>query len=95
MWNHKMEDPNQLPTEVKVLIVNGRTLVDETRKLVKEQGWEVDLTCKLQLRDDCAAIEKLIKKIEKGKYKQKDLEGLKLATIRLQTTSDGILKRSV
>ena len=63
--------------------------------LVKEQGWEVDLTCKLQLRDDCAAIEKLIKKIEKGKYKQKDLEGLKLAIIRLQTTSDGILKRSV
>ena len=55
----------------------------------------MDLTCKLQLRDDCAAIEKLIKKIEKGKYKQKDLEGLKLAIIRLQTTSDGILKKRV
>lgn len=83
---------DQLPTEAKVLIVNGRTLVEETRKLVKEQGWEVDLTCKLQLRDDCAAIEKLIKKIQKGNYRQKDLEGLKLAIVRLQTTSDGILR---
>lgn len=87
----EQERMEQLPVELKVLIVNGRTLVEETRRRVKEIGW-VDLTCKLQLRDDCAAVEKLIQKISKGKYKPKDAEALKLAIIRLQTTSDGILK---
>lgn len=85
-----MENLNHLPVEIKILIVNGQTLVDETRKLVKERG--VDLTGKLQLRDDCAAVEKAIKKLQKGKFKQKDIDNLRLATIRLQTTSDGLLK---
>lgn len=87
-----MENRNQLPVEIKVMIVNGQTLVDDTRKRVK--GSEADLTGRLQLRDDCFAVEKAIKKLEKGKYKQKDVEGLRLAIIRLQTTSNGILKDS-
>lgn len=85
-----MGNLNQLPPEIKVLIVNGQSLVDETRRRVKDGG--ADLVGKMQLRDDCAAIEKEIKKLGKGKYKQKDIEGLKLAIIRLQTTSKGILK---
>lgn len=85
-----MESLNRLPAEIKVLIVNGQTLVDDTRRLVKGRG--VDLTGKLQLRDDCAAVEKAIKKLEKGKYKEKDIEGLKLAIIRLETTSKALLK---
>lgn len=84
------ESLNDLPTDVKVLIVNGQTLVDETRKQVKEKF--IDLTSKLQLRDDCAAVEKLIKKLQRGKFKQKDIDNLKLAVIRLQTTSEEILK---
>lgn len=86
-----MENLNRLPAEIKVMVVNGQALVDETRKLVKEQS--VDLTGRLQLRDDCAAVEKAIKKLEKGKYKQKDVDGLKFAAIRLQTTSDALLKK--
>ena len=83
---------DQLPVEVKVLIINAQTLVDKTRERMKEKGWEVDLTCKLQLRDDCGAVERLIKKIRTGRYKAKDTEALKLAVMRLQTTSEGILK---
>lgn len=84
-----MEKLNGLPADIKVLVVNGQTLVDETRRLVKERN--VELVGKLQLRDDCAAIERAIKKLEKGKYKQKDVDALKLAIIRLQTTSKAIL----
>ncbi len=83
------ENLNGLSAEIKVMMVNGQTLVDGTRKRVKAGG--VDLTGKLQLRDDCAAVEKAIKKLEKGKYKQKDIDELRLAIIRLQTTSEGIL----
>lgn len=86
-----IENLNDLSTEVKILIVTGQTLVDETRKQVKEKF--VDLTSKLQLRDDCAAVEKLIKKLQKGKFKQKDIDNLRLAIVRLQTTSGEILKK--
>lgn len=86
---------DQLPVEVKVLIINGQTLVDETRKAVKEKGWEVDLTGKMQLRDDCARVEKFIKKIQKGKYAEKDVKALENAIICLQTTSKGILKKEM
>lgn len=86
-----MEKLNRLPAEIKVLVVNGQALVDETRRLVKER--DVDLTGRLQLRDDCAAIERAVKKLEKGKYKEKDIDGLRLAIIRLQTTSKALLKK--
>ena len=86
-----MEKLNRLPAEIKVLVVNGQALVDETRRLVKER--DVDLTGRLQLRDDCAAIERAVKKLEKGKYKEKDIDGLRLAMIRLQTTSKALLKK--
>lgn len=88
---HKKDVAGDLPTEVKVLIVNGRTLVDSTQKRMKEKGWEVDLTCKMQLKDDCGRVQRLIKKITAGKYKQSDVEALQKAIICLQTTSNGIL----
>lgn len=90
---NKKSTPSDLPTEVKILIVNGQTLVDETRKGTKEKSWDVDLTSKMQLKDDCARVEKLIKKLNTGNYKEADVKALEKAIICLQTTSNGILKR--
>lgn len=100
---------NDLPAEVKVLIVQGQMLVDETRKKVKERGWEVDLTGKMQLKTDCADVEKAIAKLsQNGKggglgrifrpqkeqtISAKDIETLRIAIIRLQTSADGLLNR--
>lgn len=92
-FNKNKVAPLDLPVEIKIMIVNGQTLVDNTRKGVKEKGWDVDLTSKMQLRDDCARVEKLIKVISTGKYKEKDVAALEKAIICLQTTSNGILKR--
>jgi hypothetical protein len=88
-------DLNQLPTEVKILIVNAQTLVDKTKAGVKEKRTEVDLTGKFQLKDDCKAIEKLIKKIQSGKADEKIFRDLNLAVIRLQTTAGALLKIEV
>lgn len=87
----KLENLDQLPAEVKIMLVNGQRMVDETRKEVKGRG--IDLTSRLQLRDDCAAVENIIEKIRKGKFKQKDIDGLEPAMIRLRTSSEAILKR--
>ena len=89
MW--QKNNPEELPTEAKILIVNGRTLVDETRSRMKGKG--LDLTGRLQLRDDCDAVEKHIKKLQRNKWQSEDIEKLRLASVRLQTTSGEILRR--
>ena len=54
---------NDLSPEKKILIANGQSLVDKTRVGIKEKGYLIGLVGKGQLRDDCKAVEKLIKKI--------------------------------
>lgn len=83
---------NELPTDVKVLIVNAKTLVEETKERIKSQPGRVDLTCRLQLRDDCNAIERAIKKVAK-RCTEKEIENLRLSIVRLQTSANGILAR--
>ena len=86
-----MNNMNNLPTEVKLLIVNAQSLVDKTKVAVKEKRTEVDLTGKFQIKDDCKAIEKLLKKFKTGKTVEKDVKALELAVIRLQTTAGALL----
>lgn len=87
---------NDLSPEIKILIVKGQTLVDKTRTGMKEKSTSLDLTGKMQLKSDCMEVEKLIKKISKGKKKvtPKLQEALRLAILRLETTSDGLLNRT-
>ena len=87
----KIDNMNNLPTEVKVLIVNAQALVDKTRKAAKEKRTEIDMTGKFQLKDDCKAIEKIIKKFAAGKAAEKDIKALEIAVIRLQTTAGALV----
>lgn len=87
----KLEKMNSLPTEVKILIVNAQSFVDKTKLAMKEKRTDIDLTGKFQLRDDCKAIEKIIKKFTAGKAFDKDIKALELAVIRLQTTAGALL----
>ncbi len=90
--NH-LKSMNMLSPELKIQIVNAQALVDETRREMKEKSVDIDLTGKLQLRDDCAYLEKLIHKFAKGKTNPRMEEDLKNAVIRLQTTSYNLLRR--
>lgn len=83
---------NGLSPELKILMVNAQTQLDQTRSKMKEKGLRLDLAGKMQLRDDCAELERCIKKIAKGKFKDKDAEKLKLAVIRLHAVTEGIFK---
>ena len=104
------EELNELPAEVKVLIVQGQTLVEETRAKAKEKAWEVDLTGKMQLKTDCADVEKAIQKIRQSNQKKKglgsifgsrneqksltkEIEALRIAIIRLKTSSEALLNQ--
>jgi len=87
----EVNNMNQLPADVKILIVNAQELVDKTKIAMKEKRTEVDLTGKFQLRDDCKAIEKIIKKFSAGKAAEKDVKELELAVIRLKTTAGALV----
>lgn len=82
---------NHLPAEVKVLIVNGQTLVDDAKAKIKERKYYFDLTSKVQLKSDCKEVEKYIKLISKGKLNDKNIAALDLSIIRLRTTLDGLI----
>ena len=86
-----LENLNNLSPEVKILIVNAQTLVDKTKVAVKEKRTEVDMTGKFQLKDDCKAIEKIIKKFKAGKASENDVKALELAVVRLQTTAGALV----
>ena len=84
---------NDLAPELKILLVNAQTTLDDARSKMKEKGLSVDLTSRLQLRDDTKELERCIKKIAGGKFKDKDVEKLRLAVIRLETVVDGVFNR--
>lgn len=84
---------NDLAPELKILLVNAQVTLDDARSKMKEKGLSVDLTSRLQLRDDTKELERCIKKIERGKFKDKDVEKLRLAAIRLDTVVDGVFNR--
>ena len=84
---------NDLAPELKILLVNAQTTLDDARSKMKEQGLRVDLTSRLQLRDDTKELERCIKKIARGKFNDRDVEKLRLAVIRLDTVGDGVFNR--
>ena len=84
---------NDLAPELKILLVNAQVTLDDARSKMKEKGLSVDLTSRLQLRDDTKELERCIKKLERGKFKDKDVEKLRLAAIRLDTVVDGVFNR--
>lgn len=82
---------NHLPPEVKVLIVEGQNLVNRTREAMKGRMYDMGLTGKFQLQDDCKTIEKHIKKLGKGKADPKTVQALEKAILCLKTTAGALL----
>lgn len=83
---------NDLPSEVKLLIVNGQTLADEAKEKMKNRDYYFDMTSKMQLKSDCKEVEKYIKLISNGKLNDKNVKNLELSITRLRTTLEGLIK---
>jgi len=83
---------NHLTPEIKLLIVNGQALVDDAKAKIKDRNYYFDLTSKMQLKSDYKEVEKYIKLISQGKFKEKQKKTFELSITRLQTTIDGLVK---
>lgn len=82
---------NDLPAEVKLLIVNGQTLIEETKKTLESRTYDFDLTSKRELKTDCRQVEKYIQLIERGKVTEKNIKGLENSITKLQTILTGLI----
>lgn len=83
---------NDLPAEVKLLIVNGQTLIEQTKKTLEDRSLGFDLTSKRELKTDCKQVEKYITLISNGKVTEKNVKGLENAVIKLQTILTGLIR---
>ena len=73
-------------------IYESRALLEQTEKAMKTPGLFLDLTSRLQLRDDCSALRRKLKKLQPNKMTPDELEILRNLTIRLRTSAENILK---
>ena len=85
------EKLNQLPTDKKLSIIRALKLVEETRKRMKEQGVDVSLPYRMQLKNDCEDIERRIKTFEKGKIPEAKWSKFENRVEILLTESEHIL----
>ena len=82
---------NDLPAEVKLLIVNGQTLIEQTKKTLEDRNLGLDLTSKRELKADYKQVEKYITLISNGKFNEKNVKGLENSITKLQTILTGLV----
>ena len=82
---------NTLPAEVKLLIVNGQTLVEKATQTLNDRNNNFDLTTKRELKSDCKQVEKYIQLIENGKITEKNIKALEKSVVKLQTILTGLI----
>ncbi len=82
---------NHLPSDVKLLIVTGQTLIEDADKTLKDRYCNFDLTSKRQLKGDCKKVEKCIRTIMDGKVNDKTIKQLNDAVTCLKTTYTGLV----
>ena len=82
---------NDLPAEVKLLIVNGQALVEKTQKTLEDRSLGLDLTSKRELKADYKQVEKYITLISNGKVTEKTIKGLENSITKLQTILTGLV----
>lgn len=85
-------DLNDLPVELKILVVNGQALVDKARVKMKDYNLYMDMTSKALLKSNCKDIEKCIQLISRGKRDDKTKEKLERAITILNTNLTGIVQ---
>lgn len=85
-------DTNDIPTEFKVLMINGQVEVEKAYKVLKDRRYDFDLTSKRELQTDIKRVEKYITLIENGKMTKKTQKEMEHAMIRLDTAVKGLMQ---
>lgn len=82
---------NELPSEVKVLLVNSQNLVAEAKEALQGRKYDFDLTSKRELRSDIKNVERYLTLIKKGKVTEKNVKRLENASVYLHTVLNGLI----
>lgn len=82
---------DQMPETPDAMVAYIKQLLKEKKSLLKDQDG-LPLVYRMQLRDDFVKIEQGIRRIEKGRYKDSDVDKLKRAVVAMCTDADHIMK---
>ena len=82
---------NHLPADVKLLIVTGQTLIEDSANTLADRYCNFDLTSKKQLKSDCRKVEKCIQTIVDGKVTDRTIKQLSDAVTCLKTSYTGLV----
>lgn len=82
---------SQLPDATKRLIVRAGAMAEDVEQEIRTHGYLIDLTCKLQLRDDCAAVRKELENLQRQGATEDRIQKLWNATLRLRVCAENIL----
>mgnify|MGYP003292610885 CR=1 FL=1 len=82
---------NHLSPEIKLLIVNGQSVIEKAYETLADRNCKFDLTSKRQLKGDCRKVEKCIERLANGKVTEKTVKELEHAVVALQTTYTGLV----
>ena len=82
---------NNLPAELKLLIVKGQTLIEDATQTLSDRHNNFDLTSKRELKADCRQVEKYIQLSENGKITDQNIQALEKSVVILQTIITGLI----
>ena len=85
-------DVNDMPADLKVLLVNGKTEVKNAYEVMLDKRYDFDLTSKRELKTDIRRVEKYISLIESGNITPKTAEEMEHAMIHLNTVVKGLVQ---
>lgn len=82
---------DQVRKEAMELVSDGQRLAAQTQQALKEKGKQMEKAQKKQVKQDCAALQKLLSKIRLDKVTDADVQELRQAKEQLEQSALGIL----
>ncbi len=86
-----IEHADKLDVETKVLLINAVDLLNRVRREWHRRGVDIDLTLRMQLRQDTLQMEKAIKAVDSRMCTPEKIAALENMYLRLQAEAQAVL----
>ncbi len=92
---HVIEHGDELDTQTKILLINTIELLDRVQKEWHKRGTDIDMTCRMQLRQDCRETYNAICAVDSRMCNEKKVKKLYNMYQRLAAEAEAVLKMVV
>ncbi len=86
-----IEHGDEMDTETKILVVKSISLLESTRKEWHRRGVGIDMTLRMQLKQDCREMEKAIRAVDSRMQSKEKTAKLQNIYERLKAEAEAVL----